>query len=401
MMNRSLQVLVALAVISGPSFAAVERVVKFQNTVRVGYDDNIYSTEDKTDSMFVTEIVNLSAKLNFSSRTDALLYWEPEFQYRVDGDPELITYQTLYARLNHAISQRLFLTLSDRFRYQEKEGQTGTSLDEYNQNYTENDLMGSLDYTLNDVSFLTLGLGYKFRMWDDSDYGEWQDDNTGGNDYNKVTGDLSYYRDVKPNKTKVMGGVNVGSLSYDGDRGGYDSTTLMVGVDQNFSPTLSGYGRLGYTFASVEGWSTGTEDQSTPYLSAGLEAQPSERTTITSSLGYSLYQSENSIYNAQNRFNVGLGARHDLTAKISLSGSFAYTYSFYDADYANGSESAATTVDVDDNYFTLSLRGSYQVNRNNFVELGYLLRNRDVTADSISLNDWDGNRFDISWRLRL
>lgn len=401
MTKRTLQVLVALAVISGPSFGAVERVVKFQNTVRLGYDDNIYSTSSKTGSAYISDVINLSAKLNFSSRTDALLYWEPEFQYRFDADPETITYQTLYARLNHAVSQRMFLTLSDRFRYQQKEGQTGFGLDEYNQNYFENDLMGSLDYTLNDVSFLTLGLGHLFRIWDDSSYGEWQDDGTGGNNHSKFTTDFSYYRDLNPNKTKLMGGINYGTLTYDGDRGGYDAATLMVGVDQNFSSTLNGFGRLGYTFASVEGWTSGTQDQSTPYVQAGLESQPSARTSLTSSLGYSLAMADNSVYNAQNKFNFGVGARHDVTAKITLSGSFAYIYSFYDQNYANGSVGASESIDVKDNYFTLGLRGSYQVNRNNFVELGYLFRTRNVSADDLTFNDWDGNRFDVSWRLRL
>ncbi len=397
MTNRTLQVLTALALISGTSFGAVERVVKFQNHVRIGYDDNIYSTTDETDSMYISDVVNLTAKLNFSSRTDALLYWEPEFVYRFDADPELVSYQTLYGQLDHAISQRLFLTLSDRFRYQQKEGQTGPALDDFNQNYIENDLMGSLDYSLNDISYLTLGLGYEFKVWDDSNYGEWQGGGVGGNDYDQVKTDFAYYRDLKPNKTKVMGAVNFSTLTYDGDRGGYDATTLMAGVDQNFSPTLNGFGRVGFTFASVEGYTGGTEDQSTPYLQAGLEAQPTARTSVTTSMGYSLYRSDNSVYNAQNRFNFGVGARHDITAKIAMSGSFNYTYSFYDQNYQNG----VGTADVKDNFFTLGLRGSYQINRNNFAELGYLFRTRTVSGGGSALTDWDGNRIDLSWRLRL
>ena len=399
MTTRSLQVLIALSLVSATSFAAKERVIRFQNHVRVGYDDNIYQTDDKTGSMFITDIVNISSKLNFSTRTDALIYWEPEFQYRFDADPEFITYQNLYAKLNHALSQRAFLTLSDRFRYQQKEGQAGAiggGPSDYNQNYFENDLNGAIDYTLNDVSFMKVGAGYKFRTWDDSTYGEWQDvAQTGGNDFGQVVADASYFRQMKPNKTQIMGGVNYTDLEYDGDRGGFDSTTLLVGVDQNFNPQVTGFGRVGYSFSTI-GQLGGSEDSSSPYLQTGLEVNPSARTSVTTSLGYSLQRSENSFYNAQDRFNLAMGVRRDLTAKISLSGTFSYIYSYYDSSYG------VTVSDAKDNYLTLGLRCAYQVNRNNFLEAGYLFRTRSVSGGAGSgLSDWDGNRVDVAWRLRL
>ena len=139
MNKKSLQLLVALTLVAATSFAAKERVVRFQNHLRVGYDDNIYNSANAQSSAFVTDIINLSGKFNFSSRTDALLYWQPEFQYRFDADPKFVTYQDLYGRLNHALSQRAFLTISDRFRYQQKDGQTGAALSTSNQNYIETD----------------------------------------------------------------------------------------------------------------------------------------------------------------------------------------------------------------------------------------------------------------------
>lgn len=392
MTKRSLQVCTVFLLIAASSYAAKENVIRFENTVRLGYDDNIYTTDDKTGSAFITDIINLSAKLNFSTRTDALLYWQPEFQYRFDADPGFITYQDLYAKLNHAISQRLFFTLSDRFRYQQKEGQVG-NVSDYNQNYFENDLMGALDYTLNDVSGLRGGADYVFRTWDDSDYGE----GTQNNDFDKWALDGSYYRQVKPNKTQVMGGVNYTSLSYAGDRGGYDSTTLMVGADQNFSANTTGFGRLGWSFNDVDS-NMGGSDSSSPYLQAGLEMNPSARSSYTTSIGYSMQRAENSYYNAQDQFNVRLAGRYDITAKINLSGSLQYIYSSYDGDYSE----VTGSPDADDNYFSLGLRCAYQINRNNFVDLGYLFRTRTASTEGgVQLSDWDGNRFDVSWRLRL
>ncbi|WP_372806815.1 outer membrane beta-barrel protein [Pontiella sp.] len=395
-MNRkSLHLMVALSLVGGASYAAKERVVRFQNHVRVGYDDNIYATKDGDGSAFVTDIVNLSAKLNFSTRTDALLYWQPEFQYRVDGDPELITYQDLYARLNHAISQQAFLTLSDRFRYQQKEGQVD-DVDDFNQNYIENDLLGALEYTLNPVSYVKVGAGYEFRVWDDSDYGKWDsDNNTGGNDYTQLKGDASYIRQLKPNKTQAIGGVNVLSHSYDGDRGGYDSFTFMGGVDQNFTANMTGFGRLGYTFASIDGVDGASEDSSSPYLEMGMDYNPSARTTFNGTFGYSVYRSQNSSYNMQDRLSFGLGARHDITAKINIAATMSYIISMYDAKYTSGVNSVS---DFDDSFLSLTARCSYQVNRNNFVEAGYYFGKRMSDASSA---EYDRNRFDVGWRLRL
>ena len=110
-----------------------------------------------------------------------------------------------------------------------------------------------------------------------------------------------------------------------------------------------------------------------------------------------MYRSENSIYNAQDRFNFGLGVRHDLTGKISLSSTLGYTYSFYDGSYS----AFAGAPDAKDNFLTFNLRGSYQINRNNFIDAGYQYSTRDADQIGFVINDWDRNVIDIGWRLRL
>jgi hypothetical protein len=107
-----------------------------------------------------------------------------------------------------------------------------------------------------------------------------------------------------------------------------------------------------------------------------------------------MYRSQNSDYNAQDRLNLGLGVRHDLTAKVSLASSLSYIFSYYDASYSTNDPLDAE--DFKDNYFTFTLRCSYQVNRNNFVEAGYLFATRSTDA-----TDWGRNRVDVAWRLRL
>jgi hypothetical protein len=246
MSKRNICLLIVFSLVSTTAFAAKERSIRVQNSVRVGYDDNVYqSADDETDTMFITDIVNISGKLTFSSRSDMLLYWQPEFRYRMDADPKFVTYQDLYARFNHAVSQRTFLQVSDRFRYQDKDGQSSLGKSS-NQNYLENDLAGALDYTINSLSQAKLGAGYEFRRWDESNYGTWDKvAETGGNDYDQITADGSYIRELRPNTTQGILGLNYADLSYEGSRGGYNSTTIYGGVDQNFNANLIGNVRLG------------------------------------------------------------------------------------------------------------------------------------------------------------
>ncbi len=399
MSKRKVGLLVVLSLVSVSVFAAKERSIRVQNTVRLGYDDNVYLNDnDKEGTAYITDIINISGKLTFSSRSDMLLYWQPEFRYRLDADPKFITYQDLYARFNHALSQRTFLQISDRFRYQDKDGQSDINnagqRAEQNQNYFENDLMGSVDYTLNAVSHTKLGGGYEFRTWDDSDYG-------GGvlnNDYTQWRANGSYIRELRPNTTQGVLALDYMDHTYDGDRGGFQSTTIAGGVDQNFNPNVIGNIRLGYSFSQIDG-TQGDSDTSAPYLQAGLDVNPTARTSFTGTLGYSLSQSENSIYNAQDQFSLGLGARHDLTGKISLSSSISYIYSLYDGDFIRTNSGAAAIEDAKENYFTFNLRASYQINRSNFIDAGYQFSGR--ASDSSNLTEYNRNVVDIGWRLRL
>ncbi len=382
--------LVGLALGAVSSFAGEDSSFHFMNTARVGYDDNIYLTSDnEQETAFITDIINISGNVTFSSRSDLVLFWQPEFRYRFDADPEFVFYQDLYAKLGHGISERTSIEISDRFRVQDKDGQSdiGTTED---QDYIENNLMAALDFTLSSLSQIKVGGGYEFRTWSDDDYG-------GGarnNDFDRFKADGSYVRELRPDTTHASVGINYVNHDYNGSRGGYDAATPYVGVDHNFNPNLLGTAQLGYSFASVDGF-TGSEDTSNPFVEAGLEYNPTERTSVNGLLGYSMYMAENSVYNAQERFKVGVGVRHDLSGKISLSSLLDYTFSNYDSSYA----SAGTPGDAKEDYISFSLRGSYQINRNNFVDIGYNITYRD--SDSTFLTEYTRNRFDFGWRLRL
>ncbi|MEN7973322.1 MAG: outer membrane beta-barrel protein, partial [Verrucomicrobiota bacterium] len=211
----------------------------------------------------------------------------------------------------------------------------------------------------------------------------------------EFTVDGSYRRELRPNATHGLVGANYVNHEYAGSRGGYDSTTLYGGVDHNFNQNMLGNAQLGYSFSSIEGATS--EDSTTPYLQAGLDYKITDRTSVNGTLGYSFYYAENSYFNAQDRLNIGLGAKHDLTGKITLSSTLSYTLSMFDSKYA--SENLATIQDYEEIYIRLSLRGSYQINRNNFVDVGYEISHRDVENEAA--REYTRNRVDIGWRLRL
>ena len=389
MSKEKLCLLTVLSLVSASVFAAKDSSIKVQNTVRIGYDDNIYQASDETGSAFVSDIFNISGKMTFSERSELLLFWQPEFKYRFDADPKSITYQDVYGRFSHGLTQNVFFQLSDRFRYQDKGAQSG-AVSRTDENFIENNLKGGLDFTLSKESQVKIGAGYNLRRWEDENYGQ-----NRGNDYDQFVGDASYLRELKPNKTTAIAGVNYVNHSFDGDRGGYQSTALYLGIDQNFTPTVSGNLRLGGSFSTID---TGTDDNEAyaPYLQAEVLMQASEGTTFTGSFGYSMDKSENSGYNAQDSFKFNLGLQHKLTSKLTLSSTVGYTLSFYDSDYARN---GVTIDDAEDRVFHFRVRTSYEINKNNFVDLGYAFTTRDTTE--VALSEYDRNVIDLGWRFKF
>ena len=236
MSKKTFYVLMAVSMVSIPGFSAQERVVTVQNSVRVGYDDNIYRIKDKEGSGYITDILTINGKFNLSGRTEALLYWQPEVRYRFDGDPKTVMYQDLYAKLDHAMSKRTFLTLSDRFRYQDKDAQSGPTLATTNENYIENDLKGAVDVDVAELSQVRFGAGYVLRKWDDSVYGQ-----DLGNDFDRYSLNGSYQRQLNQNKTIGVLSIDYTDHQYEGIRGGYQATSFIGGVDQTFNPNLAGF----------------------------------------------------------------------------------------------------------------------------------------------------------------
>jgi len=378
-----------------------ERSIRFQNSLRFGYDDNVYQDDvEEQDTTYIVDTVTLSGKLTFSSRTDMQVYWQPEFVHRFDADPDFVFYQSLYAGLNHAVSQRLFVRINETLRWQEKEGKADVTTD---QRLFRNTLSASANYTVNPVSEIRLNGAYSFNIW--------EEDLIGGNvptvnnpeglnnDYEQYSVGAVYDRELKRNVTHGLVGVDYTDHTYEGNRGGYDSILVYAGATHNFSPHVSGNANLGYSVGNVD---NSIDDTSipAPYARAGLAYNPTARTQFTTSAGYSFQYADNSFWNVSEEIDATIGIRHDLSAKVSVSSSLTYYMSFYKSDYlSRNGDAQGLQGDADDQFVRFTLRGSYQLNRNNFLDAGYEYSTR--VTDTSLLREFDRNRFDIGWRIRL
>ena len=375
--------------------AATSDSFNFSNYIRFGYDDNIYQeTNNEEESSYISDILNLSGKVQFSNRAELLLYWQPEIRYRFEAEEKALFLQDLYAKYINAINQSSKIQITDRYRYSELDA--NQSGDNASKEYAENDLKGSYNNQLNERNSINLSAGFTTRRYenDSSVYSQTRDFDR----YN-LSGIIS--RNLDRDKRTVSLGYIFSEHEIENNAGGIESGTLFLGYDRIFNPQLLGSIQLGYTDAEIEQKNGNsnlsvTSDSSNPYFEIGFNYDLSERTSVSSSFNHSLRYSTTSTYNAEERSDWLIALSHDLTAKINLNVSFSYVKADYESDFLR---EITTEYGDEDESTILNIRADYQINRNHFVELGYQgrSRNTEVLADG----DYDRNRIYFGWKLQL
>jgi hypothetical protein len=375
--------------------AATSDSFTFSNYIRFGYDDNIYQeTNNEEESSYISDILNLSGKVQFSNRAELLLYWQPEIRYRFEAEEKALFLQDLYAKYINAINQSSKIQITDRYRYSELDA--NQSGDNASKEYAENDLKGSYNNQLNERNSINLSAGFTTRRNenDSSVYSQTRDFDR----YN-LSGIIS--RNLDRDKRTVSLGYIFSEHEIENNAGGIESGTLFLGYDRIFNPQLLGSIQLGYTDAEIEQKNGNsnlsvTSDSSNPYFEIGFNYDLSERTSVSSSFNHSLRYSTTSTYNAEERSDWLIALSHDLTAKINLNVSFSYVKADYESDFLR---EITTEYGDEDESTILNIRADYQINRNHFVELGYQgrSRNTEVLADG----DYDRNRIYFGWKLQL
>lgn len=424
-MNKvKLGIAILVGLMVGQLFAEGERPFKVANTVRAGYNDNLYYTsKDEEKSFFVTDTIDLSFRAALSDRTDVTLKSQINL-LTDDGSNEL--YPNLYALLNQSVSPRLLLRLSEYYRSGDKAG-TGKTAATAGQavryNYFQNAVDASADYVLTGKdrlgASLNQGILRNDKEIDELDYttvgagASWKRELSPQRTY--ATLNLRRSRvdyDNRPKNTTVTNGTDTLAVEYLDAKAFYNSTDLSVELSHTFNQEWQGRVEVGATYVEPnfsDSWSelgntnnssiaktTNRVDNSSqlqPLLGAGLVYSPSPRTRLTGDLSLTHKPSDDSGYGGQNTAELRFGAQHNITAKLMAKATARFANTKYDAQDATSNARTENT----DNRMGLDLRFTYKLNRINSLALG--LTHNENSRDSGE--DWKQNTVDVGWRVEL
>ncbi|MBQ7251363.1 MAG: outer membrane beta-barrel protein [Kiritimatiellae bacterium] len=365
--------------------------VHVANRIRAEYDSNVYqAAEDEKDSLNIYEEIELSLNLVGETSFLGLRYRPNVICYTARDDHKTDLYHDLDVNLSQQFGPTVTFGLSDQLRA----GQLpAVEDDDYRVRSDDdniyNSLLATLAIQLQPSTRLDLSGRYRFLK-----YGE--DEGHESDNYRAWVAGASL-RQVLGSLTTVAVDYRYQDFTYnDAPKGSErDNTTHYIGgtIERTFSPELLGSLRAGASIRSFE--LDAYDDDTSPYVDLSLSLLPSPRTRLTANVGYSVSESEVSYYMTENRLYASLHLAHELTKKLSLYASAGCELNKYDDKYLVG-ESQGDLDDKDSSYYA-SARLSFQVLRNNWLEIGYQF----TGIDSDLRTEYDRHRVNAGWRWQL
>lgn len=148
-----------------------------------------------------------------------------------------------------------------------------------------------------------------------------------------------------------------------------DSTSNYVigGLDASLSPRLKLSLRGGAQFADYRNSNQG--NVTSPYFEGSMSYDYKKYSNVSFILRYGIEQTDVSGTLYREGFRMGVNIRHQLTPRISLSGSFYYTNAHYIGDTATPFLNPGNFTD---NIYDTAVGARYAINRNFSVDVGYL-----------------------------
>jgi hypothetical protein len=378
---------VCIGLIAGQVFAEGERPFTVVNTLRVGYSDNLYRSSNDESGTFVTDMLDLSFRAALSERTDMSM--SSRLTLLTDQKEGGGVYPNIYVTLNHSVSPRLLLSVTEYFKMADKSGgDVTTASQNARYDYFQNILGGSADYVLTDKDRLTGTANYsilkndeEIEVYDQTSYGA----------------GLTWKRELTPERT--FSTVNLrqnrtiyDNIFYQGDEAYFDQTDLSAGLNHTFNQQWQGSIEAGVGYVAPN-YSADSDSSLNPLFNAGLVYNPSPRTRLTGDFSLKHEASDSNSYGGQNTTELRFGAQHDLTAKLMVKATARFANVTYDGDDGISGTSTDETKDVTD----LNLRLSYKLNRIHFLEAG--VQHQETNRDTGT--SWSENRMDIGWRVEL
>lgn len=382
MKKRQLLFPILAGLIVGNIFAEGDRPFTIINTLRFGYDDNVYRTSDDPEkSAYIQDIIDLSFRAALSDRTD--LIFKSRFDYR--SDKEMNFYPNIYAVLTHSVSPRLLIQLSDKYRSGSQTSREASG----RYDYFENTLSFSPSYILSPKDSLSAPIRYMIKRHEE----EVEDLDT-----DILSAGLSWKRSLSPQRTWAALNLNQMNVDYINRDSTYDSTRITAEISHTFNPEWHGSVEFGLTFDQTEfaiaSLSTNvTSEGVNPFFSAGLTYEPSPLTRFTANISQQHKESSSTFFAGESSRELLLGAQHDFTAKIMGKVTARFMESEFDrqANETGGGDESEKRFDLD-------FRLHYKLNRINFIELGMKHSEKSYDAGD---RDWDQNMVDVGWRVEL
>lgn len=390
-----------LAALGQGAWAADEdgRTFQVKNRLRVELDDNIYEqAQNEQDSLKIIEEIEFLVNLRFEQSFIGLR-WRPTFVWWDDREADDTDFHNdLDLILAHTFSPRLSISVKDTLRIAEQadEIDRGTAVRERD-DYLYNIADAQLSYLAAPGTRVEVGGRHTMLDYDRDDA------ETEREQYEIVAAGLSLRHELARHTT-VAGELRVEDADYDLVDRGSASQYAGVGLEHTFSPALLGSVRAGGQ--NKEFNDDAIDDETSPYVDASVTVLASPAARLSAGAGYSLFESAVYPYANQERTVMYLSATYDVTARLSLYLAGSYQLGAYDAD-----QTIATTepVGVDDQgnpiavkdgdevVTQLSARGSWKINRNNWLELGWQYLNLDSDLRS----EFDRTRVEIGWRTQI
>ena len=396
--------------------AETPRWLAVENTLGIGYDDNVsYTGTNKVDRLRITDRLALTADRPTENGFVGLRYQLSYTQY--DSDDALRD-DTFWAHqvdfdLKHTFNPRLTLGVRETFLYTERpeiENPDGTIRREDSTFYYNT-------VNLNASSVLTPLLRLEAS-------GRWQvlrytdvDDLAQREDYDKWTAGVSLLSQLAGDTQLGIEG-RYSTIDYsdatdpalrtiafeDGaqttdivpDRS-WDLYSVGLTLSDIINPALLGSLRAGWDFREYEAAHIDSDDG--PYVDGSLTYLPAPSTRITLAGSYSLYQSGLQMYAGQTRTSGSLSVSRDLTSRMTGTLLASYTLSEYDADAAVDLVTEETVGDAEETAFSLAASLAYRIGQRNWIQLGYTWS--DFNTDLPRRTDYERNTVDVSWRIRL
>jgi len=379
-----------LVVAQGSAFGAEgAKWWQINNRFRVEWDDNIYQAEnDKQDSWKFVEELELMVNLDLANTFVGLRY-RPAFVYWTRRDNQNTDFQHDFDLVfNHAFTPRLALSVTDTLRRgMLPELQDGTTVVREEDDFTYNIANATMSYMLQPQSRLDFAGRYTLLRYDSSPAKD-------NDNYDIFSGGLTLRQIFTP-KTTGLGDFRYEWVQYDGIDRDSQSLYLGLGAEQNFSRQLTGNARVGYqrkTFSDDD-----ISAQNAPYAEGALTVLFTPTARLSGGIGYSMFESDIFPYANQDRTQAFLSFAWDITAKISSYLSGSWTHGRYKGDEAVINEQTVYADDGSEDIYQLGLRGTYKLNRNNWLELGW----QYTDLDSDLRGPFKETRLDAGWKVQL